>query len=223
MIINKINLVSFSGNSTGFANVPYLDKKYTTQENRGKTVAILGSSKQTDAILNSMDLCSKTTKDLIKSGHNIVTGCGSNGIMGAAYDSAKTYSKKDTEKGQPIQNLAIVMEPAWGDEDLENCIPIGKAKSEEERINKFTKTADTFVIFPGSATTIQEAVSLIQKNEYKSKDQPAKKIILVGKEFFSGLEKQYNKLYESKLLRSDPENLFSIVDTEEEILDAISK
>jgi len=225
-MINKLYGIntSFRGNfQDAMAAVPELDEKYTTPDNRAKTVTILGSSRTSDSILNSMDLCSKLTADLIRGGYNIQTGCGANGIMGSAYNSAKENSKKDVETGKPAQNLAIIMEPAWGDEDLENCVPIGKATSEDERLTKFKRTSDTFVVFPGSATTIEETALLIQQNEYSHRGTPLKKIILVSNEFFSGLKQQYQKLFESKLLKHSPEELFTVLDSEEEILNEIEK
>ena len=166
-----------------------------------------------------MDLCSETIKAIVRSGRNILSGCGADGIMGVTYNTARKYSKTDPDTGKPLQNLAIVVEPPWGDEDVENCIPIGKAESEADRISKFADTSDSFIVFPGSVTTLQEAVSLIQKNEFMPKDKPLKKIILVGSNFFAGLKMQYDKLFKSGLLvYHSPEELFTICDTIDEIL-----
>ena len=131
----------------------------------------------------------------------------------------KKYSKKDFN-GRPIQNLAIITQPLWGDEDLDNCIPLTTSKSEADRIEKFSTVADNFVIFPGSSTTLQEATTLITKNYY-GKSEDKKKIILVGRDFFKGLQEQYQKLYDSKLIKCPPEELFTVVDTEEEINDLL--
>jgi len=220
-----LNNITFKSNfNEAFKAIPSLDEKYTTQESKAKTITILGSSKSTDAILESMDLCSKVTKDLVLSGYNILSGCGSNGIMGAAYNAAKENSIKDIKTGKPLQNLSVIMDPPWGDENIDDCIPIGKATSEAERIAiKFKKASDTFVIFPGSATTLEEATSLIQQNEYAPKNEQLKKIILVGKEFFSGLTLQYQKLFDSKLLKHSPEELFKVLNSKDEILKEIRK
>lgn len=216
--------ISFKRNvKEQMASIPEIDERFTTPESRAKTITILGSSKPTDEILKSMDLCSKLSADLVRSGFNISTGCGAYGIMGSAYNSAKENSVKDIRTGRPLQNLAIIMEPAYGDEDLENCLPIGKSTSEADRIAKFRKTSDTFIVFPGSATTLQESVSLIQQNEYAQQNEPLKKIILVGKEFFDGLVQQYQKLFDSKLLKHSPEELFTILNSKEELLKAILK
>lgn len=203
-------------NVTFQANIPKtISPIYKTAESKKNTVAILGSSKATPDIMDYLEMCSAYTKNLVLSGKNIVHGCGTAGIMGAAYNTAKEFSAKD-ENGKPQQNLAILANPLWGDEDLENCVPLTVANSEAERIEKFVEVADTMIIFPGSVTTLQEAATLITKNYY-GKDEDKKKIILVGKDFFKGLAEQYQKLYESKLIKCKPEELFTIVDKKYDI------
>ena len=208
-------------NYTSFqASIPnVILPKYKTPKSKSNTIAVIGSSKATDGILEYMDMCSKFVKAMVLNGKNIVTGCGSAGIMGSALYSAKENSKKD-EEGKPIQNLAIVAEPLWGDEDLDNCITITSANSEAERVEKFSEVADTMILFPGSVGTLQEATTLISKNYY-GKQENKKKIILVGKDFFNGLIEQYNKLYETGLIKCKPSELFTVVDNDEELKQAI--
>ena len=189
---------------------------YKTKESKSNTIAVLGSSKTTNDILRYMDICSNAVKSMVLSGKNIVTGCGSSGIMGTAFYTAKENSKFNDD-GKPIQNLAIIAEPLWGGEDLDNCIILASANSEADRIEKFSEVADTIVLFAGSAGTLQEATTLISKNCY-GKQEDKKKIILVGKDFFSGLIEQYNKVYESGLSKFQPSELFTVVDNEEELV-----
>lgn len=104
--------------------------------------------------------------------------------MGEVYNAAKEASIKDFA-GKPLQNLAIIVKPLLGDENLFDCIPIGKAKSEAERIIKFTQVADNFVILPGSATTVQEASTLIQNNRYPKNGEVKKlffSVLIFGKD-----------------------------------------
>ncbi len=194
-------------------------KANKTDKAKTETVAVLGSSTDSNYISKYMDLCSEVTKNLILADKNILHGCGRSGIMGRAYKTAQKYSKIDKD-GKPEQNLAIIMNPLWGDEDLGNCIPVKTVNSEAERIEEFAKAADYFVIFPGSATTLQEAATLIAKNNY-SKPEQRKPIILVGKDYFKGLTEQYNTLYKEGLLKDPPEKLFITVDTKQEILNKI--
>lgn len=216
--LSNVNISFKSGWNNPVESISHLDVRYTTPESRANTITILGSSRSSDNILDSMDLCSKMTKDLVVNGYNILTGCCDRGIMGAAYSAAMKNSTKDIHTGKPLQNLAIIMDPAWGDEDLVNCVTIGKATSEGDRILKFGKASDTFVVFPGRATTLQEAVSLIQQNDYAPKGEPLKKIVLVGKDFFDGLVQQYKKLFTSKLLKHSPDELFRVLNSKKQIL-----
>ena len=196
-------------------HVNIIPPKYLTKQSKANTVAVLGSSKTTDEISKYITICSDTVKNLILNGKNIVTGCGNSGIMGAAYDSAKKYSEKD-EQGRPKQNLAILTNPLWGDEDIENCILLTAAKSQAERIENFSEVADTIIIFPGSVTTLQEASTLIAKN-YNGVNEDKKNIILVGKSFFKNIVEHYNNLYNENLIKCSPSELFTLVDSEEEI------
>lgn len=205
-----------------FAHIPTLNSNFTTPESKAKSVTILGSSVTSEALSEYMDLCSKVTKGLIENGYNVVSGCGATGIMGATYKSAKDNSLKDVF-GKPIQNLAIVVEPAWGDEDIENCIPIGKATSEPDRITKFSKVSDNFIVFPGGESTLLETTSLIQKNKYPEKGENFKKIILVGQQIFSGLINQYQALFELGTVSKPPDQLFKVLNSEKEILKEFPK
>ena len=198
-----------------------ISAQYFMPQSRENTVGILGSSKSTKEIMEYMDACANITKGIVLSGKNILHGCGNSGRMGAAYDSGKKYSTKDLT-GRPIQNLAIIAAPMWGDEDLDNCVPISTSISEADRIEKFSQIADTFVIFPGSSTTLQEATTLITKNYY-GKPEDKKQIILVGKDFYKGLQEQYQKMYDCKLIKCPPEELFTIVDTEDEVNELVNK
>jgi predicted Rossmann-fold nucleotide-binding protein len=210
----KINSIS-QFNSANLIN--FASKKTNKQP---QTYAILGSSKSTDDILKYMDICSEATKSIILNGDNIITGCGNSGIMGAAFNSGKNYSIRENDI--PIQNQAFIMQPLWGDEDLNNCKVRGFSTSEAQRIEQFRNASDKFIIFPGSATTLQEATSLIAKNYY-SPQENQKEVILVGKEFFSGLEKQYQQLYKSNLIKTPPEKLFKIVDSLEELEETLKE
>ena len=193
---------------------------YQTKQSKENTVAILGSSKSANDILKYMDICSTSVKTIVLNGKNVVHGCGNSGIMGCAYEAGREYSVKNSEN-KPAQNLAIIANPLWGDEDLDNCIPLTVTNSEAERIERFATVADNILVFPGSATTLQEATTLIAKNYY-GKSEDKKKIILVGRDFFKGLDMQYQQLYKSKLIKCRPEELYTIADNEEEIMDTLN-
>lgn len=208
VMIDSIDLIN---------KIPSLNINYTSAESKQKTIAILGSSGNSELLEKYLKTSSDITRHFIENGFNVVHGCGSRGIMGKVYNAAKEASIKDS-KGKPIQNLAIIVEPLWGDENLNDCIPIGKANSEAERIVKFTKVADNFVIFPGSVTTLQEASTLIQNNRYPKLGE-VKKVVLFGADFWEGLILQYKKIFEMNLLKENPiGKLFHIANSKEDVL-----
>jgi len=123
-----------------------IPQSYKSAESKKNTIAILGSSKAADRIMNYMDMCSNVVKGLILADKKIVHGCGTTGIMGAAHYAGIKYSKINSE-GKPEQNLGIVTDKLWGNEDTENCVMLTSAKNEADRIDKFAEVADTMLVF----------------------------------------------------------------------------
>jgi predicted Rossmann-fold nucleotide-binding protein len=199
-----------------------------TPESRARTVTIMGSSQSPEQIRAFILLAGRVAYELVKRGYNILTGCGKDGIMGAAYDAAVEAIRTLMQSGAKTgENLAIVVTPAWRDENLKDARAIGIADSEPARVDKFHQASDTFIIFPGGAYTLPEATILVGKNRYSSPER-RKRIILVGREWFTGLQIQYQKLYADGTLGKNkdgtpitPEQLFIVVDTFEEILAAM--
>ena len=195
--------------------------RYTFKANQNKenNVAILGSSKTTEAIVPELVKTARITREIISSGKNIVTGCGSKGVMGQAYYTAAAFSTRNKDN-IPEQNLAILKEPLWGDEDLKNCKVVATANSEANRIEKFIETADHFVIFPGGPGTIQEASTLISNNYYNKENK--REIILVGSKYFSGLDEQYKKMHESGLIKGELSSLYTLTDDIDKVIEKIN-
>ncbi len=184
-----------------------------------KTYAILGASSAPKneegkaELLNYMQMASDFAKYVVQNQNNVLTGCGNNGIMGAAYYGAYNNGSKE-------QNQVYIMQPEWGDEDKEHCKVLVYTTSEAERIQKFREKSDEIVIFPGSCGTMQELTTLISQNYY-SKDK--KPVILVGKEFFKAIDLQYKNMlkngYLSKIQSTD--ELYRIVDSLDELKETI--
>lgn len=201
-----------------FDEIPPLDARYAEPESRARTVTVLGSSKSADPIKTQIALSAEASGELIRRGYNVLTGAGNAGVMGASYAAAAESANAASADG-PVrgENLVVAVRPAWGDENLSDARAVGIADSEAERIEKLAKLSDAFLIFPGSAGSLQEAATLIAKNAYRGK-AALKRILLVGRDFFGGLSQQYQRLYADGLLKEAPESLFRVVDTAEEIL-----
>ena len=196
--------------------VPAIDSRQYLPENKAKNIVILGSSRNSDAIDKYLKSCSDVSRHFIEIGYNIVHGGGTTGIMGELYSTARKYSVKDINN-KPVQNLAIITEQLWGNENLNDCVLIGKATSEADRIEKFAKVSDKFVIFPGSAGTIQEATALVGKNAYGMN----KKIVLFGSDFWKPFEFVYKKIADFGLLKN--KNLFDIADKVQDVIKILAK
>lgn len=209
--LNKV--LAFRGAKSSY-NPLEIHDQYISSESKNKTITILGSSRNSDAIKDSIKKASIISNELVKRGYNILTGCGSKGIMGAAYKGALA-AEKDPEK--PEKNLAVLTKPLWGDEDINHCKVISKsASSESDRTeNGFYKASNNFLIFPGAASSIQEASILIAKNKYRSKDESPMNIFLVGKDYYKGLAQQYEDIDKAGLLGTKPENLFKVIEPED--------
>ena len=184
-----------------------------------KTYSILGASsvpkdeRGEAELLDYMQMASDFTKYLVQNQDSIITGCENKGIMGAAYYSAYNNGSKE-------QNKVYIMQPEWGDEDKEHCKILGYTTSEAERIEKFRENSDAMVIFPGSCGTMQELTTLVFQNYY-SKDK--KPIILVGREFFKGIDLQYQNMLKNGYLNKvqSTDELYKIVDSLDELKKAI--
>lgn len=211
-MIKKITGVNISPNTPAYTvhdiikQIPDLDQRYTTPESRANSVSTFGSSKASSEILGDIQLSPLLIKDVITDGKNIVHGGGSYGLMGTFISTGKKYSAKD-DAGKPLQNLAIIMNPPYGDEDIHSCIPIGTASSEEERIGKFMQVADTFLVQKGSTATLKETSAVIGEN---------KNVILIGKEFFEGLKKQYKQIFSHGFTEYKPEDLFIMLNAKKD-------
>lgn len=221
MILSAYNL-SFKSSKY---NVPKeISKEYLTPESKANTVTILAASRNTNEpnqLQEYMQMCADLTKGLMLSDKNILTGCATTGIMGSAYKTAVEYSKKD-ETGRPVQNLVVTNNPLWGNENLDDCVPVVSSNSAAEGAQRFMDMSDTIVVFPGSVTTLLEASTIIQKNYYGNPEEK-RKVILVGKDYYKGLIEQYETMYKVGLINCKPEELFTVVDSLEELENKVLK
>jgi len=210
---NRKKDVSFKSNSS--VNNPLdIRDEFLSRDSKEQTITILGSSRDAQSINEITKNLYNISKKLVLRGYNILTGCGSNGIMGAASKGASSAEKNPEN---PQKNLAILVNPLWGDEDTVHSKVIAKnANSESDRIeNGFLKTSNNFLVFPGGASSIQEAATIIAKNKYRPKGTEPLKIYLVGKDYYSGLVKQYDDMYKAGILGAKPNELFEVIEPDQ--------
>ena len=172
-------------------------------------VSIFGS-KATPKTHKHYKLAYKTAYTLTKRGYTVITGAGG-GIMEAANKGAK-------DAGGVSVGLNILIPQKQMPNPYINYLM--EFKYFFVRKVMFTKNSRAFVVFPGGFGTLDELfenLSLVQALRI----EPAP-IILVNKSFWSGLlDWLHTRLIEEGTIGKKDLNLFTVVETEEEVHAAI--
>ncbi|MEI7473725.1 MAG: hypothetical protein WCK67_03010 [bacterium] len=207
MLLNLVN------SKLSFTAKIKIDCRYTSPEVRNKTTAILGASRSSEQLDRFERIAYNDASSTVKRNEYIITGCGSNGIMGASYRGAANVDKE--------HNLAVLKAPLWGDENTSECEVLGTRKTETSRINDFDEVAENKHIYPGGAATVAEAARFVLL-KLKNPEKPSN-ITLIGKQEFKGIQEQYQSMENKGYLpEGTAAKLFNIVDSSEE-LDSISE
>ena len=172
-------------------------------------VSIFGS-KATPMTHEYYKLAYKTAHTLTKKGYTVIAGAGA-GIMEAANKGAK-------DAGGVSVGLNILIPQKQMPNPYINYLM--EFKYFFVRKVMFTKNSRAFVVFPGGFGTLDELfenLSLVQALRI----EPAP-IILVNKSFWSGLlDWLHTRLIEEGTIGKKDLNLFTVVETEEEVHAAI--
>ena len=179
----------------------------------GPCIPIFGSAR-TKATDPTYQLTKKISYAIAKHGYGVITG-GGPGIMEAANRGA-----------QEAKGLSVGLNINLPFEQQSNpYIDTDKSINFEYffvRKVMFVKYAQGFVVMPGGLGTLDElfeALTLIQTEKIKSFP-----ILLVGKNYWSGLmEWIKSQLLTKKNISPEDLNLIEIVDTPEEVLQALDK
>ena len=181
---------------------------YEKMDSIGPCVSIFGSAR-TQPDHAYYKLATDVAAAVAKAGYGVITG-GGPGIMEAANKGAQ-----EADGPSVGLNIALPFE-----QSSNPYIDKDKNLSFEYffiRKVMFVKYAQAFVVLPGGFGTLDElfeSLTLIQ-----TKKITRVPIILVGNKFWSGLiDWIKNVLIEDKLISPEDLDLFSIVDTQEEVL-----
>ena len=184
---------------------------YEKMDSIGPCVSIFGSAR-TQPDHAYYKLATDVAAAVAKAGYVVITG-GGPGIMEAANKGAQ-----ETDGPSVGLNIALPFEQSsnpYIDKDK-------NISFEYFFIRKvmFVKYAQAFVVFPGGFGTLDElfeSLTLIQ-----TKKITRLPIILVGTKFWSGLiDWIQNVLIEDELISTEDLDLFSVVDTREEVLSCL--
>ena len=186
---------------------------YETLSSIGPCISIFGSAR-TPENHPTYQLTVDIAKEVVNSGYGVITG-GGPGIMEAANKGAKLAL--GTSVGL---NILLPFEQSSN-----------KYIDPDKTINfqyffvrkvMFVKYAQGFVVMPGGVGTLDElfeAITLIQTEKIKKIP-----IILVGKSYWEGLiDWLKNSMLKEKNISPEDLYLFKVVDTPEEVIDALEK
>ena len=184
---------------------------YEKMDSIGPCVSIFGSAR-TQPDHTYYTLATAVAAAVAKAGYGVITG-GGPGIMEAANRGAQ-----EADGPSVGLNIALPFEQSsnpYIDKDK-------NISFEYFFIRKvmFVKYAQAFVVFPGGFGTLDElfeSLTLIQ-----TKKITRLPIVLVGTKFWGGLiDWIQNVLIENKLISPEDLDLFSVVDTREEVLSCL--
>lgn len=159
------------------SNLPVVKKEVFYTPDRNNTVAVLGSTKPTPSIKNTIEQLGELSYKLVQAGKSVVTGGGGQqGVMEIA--NTRALESEEAMKGLKFSLPADrdLIEHSFG---LPSPWEIGESKEgrykiigiepdDQARIDTFGKIADTWVIGPGSFGSFLE----LCKGMYKMKTEP---------------------------------------------------
>jgi predicted Rossmann-fold nucleotide-binding protein len=200
------------------ASIPAINRIYLAAQMRQKSVAVLGASSTSEEVKQFLPWAAALAKEVVARGGNVVTGAGHSGVMGAAFTAAKEAAQAPGAG----ENLTLIKTPAWGDEDLLGGRAIGRASSEEARLEKFLRVASVVVAFPGGAGTLIELSKLIFDMAYPVPGHPVPdKVVLVGSStYWQGLRQQLETQAAAGQMSADVLKHFVFVDSKVDLLNA---
>jgi predicted Rossmann-fold nucleotide-binding protein len=166
--------------------VPALDERYVAPASRACTVVICAGSSSKPGVVAYEPFTAALARSVVGVGGNVLTGGGTKGPMGAAFNAAALTAKED----KAGQNLMVMKEPVWGDEDFVKGRGVGRAPTEEARFDLFQRLGATLVICPGGPGALLEASKAIMGVAYPNPDLPQFDTIVVVGDFYEGLKRQ---------------------------------
>lgn len=151
-------------------------------------------------------------KILAKAGHAVVFGGGSTGLMGQLADSILATSGKIT--GVIPQ---FMIDEDWHHTNLTELIV---TQTMHERKEKMASVADAAIALPGGCGTLEELLEVIT---WKQLGIFTKPIIIVNMGgYYDALIEMLHRAVEEKFMRNIHKNMWEVVKTPEEVLNAIA-
>lgn len=157
------------------------------------------------------DIATKTAQTLVKNNITTVYGGGAVGLMGKLADTVLELN------GDVIGIIpSFMMEVEWGHKKISKLIQV---KDMHERKKKLVEDIDAVVVLPGGSGTLEEAMEVITLKRLGKFTKP---IIFINTDgFYDSLFQLFDKMIEEKFMRKEHKNIWTSIDTPEDIITAI--
>jgi uncharacterized protein (TIGR00730 family) len=174
-----------------------------------KVCVFCASSHKVDS--KYFDVAERTAKVLTKNNITTVYGGGAVGLMGRLADTAM-------EKNGKVVGIIpkFMMDVEWGHKNITELILV---KDMHERKKKLIEDIDAIVILPGGSGTLEETMEVITLKRLGKFTKP---IIFINTDgFYNSLFHLFDKMVEEKFMRKEHQEMWTSINTPEEIIDAI--
>jgi len=153
----------------------------------------------------------ETAKTLVKNNITTVYGGGAVGLMGRLADVAMNQG------GKVIGIIPkFMIDVEWGHKNITQLILV---EDMHERKKKLVEDIDAIVVLPGGSGTLEEVMEVITLKRLGKFTKP---IIFINTDgFYDSLFQLFDKMIEEKFMRKEHKNIWTSIDTPEDIITAI--
>ena len=153
-------------------------------------------------------------RQMVKRGHGLVFGGGSNGMMGAV-------AKGVDEANGEIIGIAPAFFETEGSEGIsyKNCTEFIHTETMRERKRLLDEKSDAFVITPGGIGTFDEFFEILTLKQLGRHNKPI--VMFNINSYYDDLERMMEHSIEKKFITSDCKELYKVFNTVDEILEYI--
>jgi len=157
------------------------------------------------------EAATKASSAIIDAGYGIIYGGGSNGLMGAVAD--KALELNGSVKGV-IPRFMVEVE--WQHKKVEDMVLV---ETMHQRKELMVKNSTGILALPGGIGTLEELFEVLSLKKLGQYSHPV--ILLNTDGYFDGLIQLFKKMTDENFMRSIHNQMWSIVNTPEEIVDAL--
>jgi uncharacterized protein (TIGR00730 family) len=190
----------------------YFLKKQNRPQQPMQTICVYCAS-STQISSRFFDAASRLGKILAKAGISVVFGGGATGLMGQLADSVLAANGK-------ISGIIpqFMCDENWHHSELSELIVVATM---HERKEKMARMADAVIALPGGCGTLEELLEVIT---WKQLGIFTKPIVIVNTDgYYNALIDMLHRAIDEKFMRDIHKNMWEVVETPEEVLDAIKK